>query len=125
MNGARETKSSNMCYLWFEREVKPRLRDRAFLVRCADDFVIGFRDHRDAQRVMEVIPKRFGKFGLTIHPTKSRLVPFRPSCPWANDDRGEPPDPPETFDLLGFNWVARLYRDPFGVSMEYGLREPF
>jgi hypothetical protein len=51
---------------------------------------------------MEVIPKRFGKFGLTIHPTKSRLVPFRPSCPWANDDRGEPPEPPGTFDLLGF-----------------------
>jgi hypothetical protein len=64
--------------------------------------VIGLRDHRDAQRVMEVIPKRFGKFGLTIHPTKSRLVPFRPSCPWANGDRGEPPDAPGSFDLLGF-----------------------
>lgn len=88
--------------LWFEREVKPRLQDRAFLIRYADDFVIGFRDHRDAQRVMEVIPKRFAKFGLTIHPTKSRLVPFRPSCPWANDERGAPPDPPGTFDLLGF-----------------------
>ena len=51
---------------------------------------------------MEVVPKRFGKYGLTIHPTKSRLIPFRPSCPWANDDRGEPSDPPGTFDLLGF-----------------------
>jgi len=88
--------------LWFVRDVKPRLRDRAFLVRYADDFVIGFRDDRDAQRVMEVIPKRFGKYGLTIHPTKSRLVPFRPSSPWANDDRGEPAETPGTFDLLGF-----------------------
>jgi hypothetical protein len=64
--------------------------------------VIGFRDGRDAQRVLEVLPKRLGKYGLTIHPTKSRLVAFRPSCPWANDDRGEPTEPAGTFDLLGF-----------------------
>jgi RNA-directed DNA polymerase len=104
--------------LWFEHEVKPRLRDRAFLIRFADDFVIGFRDDRDARRVMEVIPKRFGKYGLTIHPTKSRLVPFRPSSPWANDDRGEPAERVGTFDLLGFThywarsrngyWVVKL-----------------
>lgn len=47
--------------LWFEQEVKPRLAGHAFLIRYADGFVIGFRDPRDAQRVMEVIPKRFGK----------------------------------------------------------------
>jgi hypothetical protein len=104
--------------LWFEQVVKPRLRDRAFLIRFADDFVIGFRDGRDARRVMEVIPKRFGKYGLTIHPTKSRLVPFRPSSPWANDDRGEPAERAGTFDLLGFThywarsrkgyWVVKL-----------------
>ena len=97
--------------LWFEQDVKPRLHDRAFLVRYADDFVIGFRDASDAQRVMEVIPKRFGKYGLTIHPTKSRLVPFRPSSPWANDDRGEPAEPAGTFDLLGFtHYWARSQR---------------
>jgi RNA-directed DNA polymerase len=45
--------------LWFERDVKPRLRQRAFLVRYADDFVIGLRDQGDAQRVLEVLPKRF------------------------------------------------------------------
>ena len=104
--------------LWFEHDVKPRMRDRAFLIRFADDFVIGFRDARDARRVMEVVPKRFGKYGLTIHPTKSRLVPFRPSSPWANDDRDEPDEPAGTFDLLGFThywarsrngyWVVKL-----------------
>ena len=36
--------------------------------------MIGFRDERDAQRVMEVIPQRFGKYGLTVHPTKTKLV---------------------------------------------------
>ena len=74
---------------WFEQEVKPRLQDRAFLIRYADDFVIGFRDHRDAQRVMEVLPKRFGKYGLTVHPTKTKLVPFRPPPAMARD-RSEP-----------------------------------
>ncbi len=103
--------------LWFEQEVKPRLRGRAFLIRYADDFVIGFRDTSDAQRVMEVVPKRFGKYGLTVHPTKTKLVPFRPpSSMTAVTD--EPRDRPETFDLLGFThywdrsrrgyWVVKL-----------------
>jgi RNA-directed DNA polymerase len=104
--------------LWFEQDVKPRLRSHAFLIRFADDFVIGFRDGRDARRVMEVIPKRFGKYGLTIHPTKSRLVPFRRPSLWAKGDRGGPDKPAGTFDLLGFthywgrsrkgHWVIKL-----------------
>ena len=64
--------------LWFEPDVKPCLQGNAFLIRYADDFVIGFRNHRDAERVMEVIPKRFGKYGLTVHPTKTKLVRFHP-----------------------------------------------
>ena len=51
--------------------------------------------------VMEVLPKRFGKYGLTIHPTKTRLVPFCPPTPWATGYRGEPRERPGTFDLLG------------------------
>jgi group II intron reverse transcriptase/maturase len=87
--------------MWFEEEVKPRLQHRAFLIRFADDFVIGFRDLRDAQRVMEVVPKRFGKYGLTVHPTKTKLVPFqRPSLVVKNRD--DTRDRPGTFDLLGF-----------------------
>ena len=66
--------------VWFEQEVKPRLKGRAFLVRYADDFVMGFACEEDARRVLDVLPKRFGKYGLTIHPDKTRLVPFgRPS----------------------------------------------
>ena len=87
--------------LWFEQEVQPRLRCRAFLIRFADDFVVGFRDHHDAQRVMEVLPKRFGKYGLTIHPDKTRLVPFRPpSNSGGNED--QPIERPGSFDFLGF-----------------------
>ena len=62
---------------WFAQEVQPRLKGRAYVVRYADDFVIGFTEDEDAQRVMDVLPKRFGKYGLTIHPDKTRLVPFR------------------------------------------------
>jgi RNA-directed DNA polymerase len=103
--------------VWFEQEVKPRLQGRAFLVRYADDFVIGFACERDARRVLEVLPKRFGKYGLTIHPDKTRLLPFeRP------DKRSFPPGsgkapPPESFDFLGLthfwsrslkgNWVVK------------------
>jgi hypothetical protein len=87
---------------WFERDVRPRLKGLGFLIRFADDFVMGFTHEEDARRVMEVLPKRFEKYGLTIHPEKTRLVPFeRPS------DRprrsATPPSPPAaSFDLLGF-----------------------
>ena len=61
--------------LWFEREVKPRLRGEAHLVRYADDFVITFERQDDAERVMAVLGKRMGRFGLTLHPDKTRLLP--------------------------------------------------
>jgi RNA-directed DNA polymerase len=82
---------------WWVKEVLPRLRGRAFLIRYADDFVVVFNDHSDALRVQEVLPERFARFGLTLHPTKTRLVPFRMN---AGDDRREPP--PGSFDFLGF-----------------------
>lgn len=79
---------------WFETQVKPRMQGRCFLVRYADDFVIGFEIEADARKVMEVLPKRFARFGLTIHPDKTRLIPFaRPRD--QDDDSG-------TFDFLGF-----------------------
>ncbi|MCB0195501.1 MAG: hypothetical protein KDJ65_26365 [Anaerolineae bacterium] len=50
-------------------EVKTRLKGRSFLVRFADDFIIGCELENDAQRVMTALPKRFGRYGLTIHPS--------------------------------------------------------
>jgi RNA-directed DNA polymerase len=61
---------------WFVRDVQPRLSGRALLVRYADDFVLLFTQKKDAERVLDVLPKRFGKYGLTLHPNKTRLVPF-------------------------------------------------
>jgi hypothetical protein len=86
---------------WFAGEVQPRLKGRAFLIRYADDFVIGFTLEEDARRVMAVLPQRFGKYGLTVHPDKTQLVPFRPQRRAACE--GQPPDDgPGTFTLLGF-----------------------
>ena len=99
---------------WFEREVQPRLKGESFLVRYADDFVMGFACEKDARRVLAVLPKRFAKYGLTIHPDKTRLVPFeRPSRAPTRPDE-ERREPPGTFDLLGFThfWSWSLKGQP-------------
>jgi len=102
---------------WFEQEVRPRLKGQSFLIRYADDFVMGFSHEEDARRVLAVLPKRFAKYGLTIHPDKTRLVPFeRPDHGPKQTDTNRR-EPPGTFDLLGFthfwsrslrgNWVVK------------------
>lgn len=83
---------------WVEKEVKPRLKGQAFLIRFADDFVMGFSNEEDARRVMDVLPKRFGKYGLTLHPEKTRLLQFTPP-----PREGGGKASPESFDFLGFN----------------------
>jgi group II intron reverse transcriptase/maturase len=102
---------------WFDQEVKPRLHGRAWMVRYADDFVMGFTHESDAQRVKDVLPKRFGRFGLTIHPTKTRLIPFQRPHPGSRGKGTSPSGRPGTFDFLGFthywgrsrrgNWVVK------------------
>jgi hypothetical protein len=81
---------------WFEQEVKPRMKGRCFLLRFADDFVIGCEREDDARRILVVLPKRFARFQLTIHPQKTRLVRFQPP---RQEDAGERGD--GTFDFLG------------------------
>ena len=91
--------------VWFEDVVKPRLRGRAFLVRYADDAVLVFALEEDARRVLGVLPKRLGKYGLSLHPEKTRLVLFRPPCkPLGRTE------PPGTFTFLGFthHWSRSL-----------------
>jgi len=80
---------------WFLKTVKPRLKGKAFLVRYADDAVIGCERQEDAERIMKVLPLRFTKYGLTIHPEKTRLVDF--SKPEATSYKGS-----GSFTFLGF-----------------------
>jgi group II intron reverse transcriptase/maturase len=63
---------------WFETEVTPRLKGESTLVRFADDAIMAFDNIVDAKRVLAVLGKRLARFGLTLHPDKTRLVDFRP-----------------------------------------------
>jgi RNA-directed DNA polymerase len=83
---------------WFARDVKPRLRGRAFMIRYADDIVLVFGSEPDARRVMDVLPKRLGRYGLTLHPTKTRLLSFAPR---RQRDQQRPTES-RVFDFLGF-----------------------
>lgn len=100
--------------LWFESEVKPRMRGKAILLRYVDDFVIGFERQDDAERVMEVLPKRMGRFGLTLHPDKTRLLDFRRPPRSQRSGKG-----PSTFDFLGF---TLYWRRTMGGRWEMGCK---
>jgi group II intron reverse transcriptase/maturase len=94
--------------VWFAREVKPKLRGQARLIRYADDFVILLANEADAHRVHGALPARFASYGLTLHPGKTKLLAFRP--PTAARQSA-------SFDFLGFthfwsrslrgNWVVK------------------
>jgi RNA-directed DNA polymerase len=91
---------------WFHDAVKPRLEGDAFLIRYADDFVLVFAVEEDARRVLDVMPKRFGKFGLTLHPAKTRLIEFATmSQDGSEASTHDDTDPPRSFNLLGFTHV--------------------
>jgi len=96
---------------WFEQKVKPRLRGQASLVRYADDFVIGFETKEDAQRVMDALGERLLHFGLTLHPDKTRLLPFRRPPKSQEGGKGR-----ATFDFLGFTFYwARTRKGRWGM----------
>jgi RNA-directed DNA polymerase len=85
--------------LWFEKVVKPRLKGEAYYVRYADDFLIMFQYEEDAVRVMNVLPKRLGKFSLEVAVEKTRVLPF-----------GRWKGTKEKFDFLGFTFYNTLTR---------------
>lgn len=111
--------------VWFEQEVRPRLRGAAHLVRFADDFVMLFELEHDARRVMDVLPKRFDKYRLRLHPEKTRLIEFKPPS-GVEPPSGFEPRNGKSFDFLGFrhfwaksrkgNWVVMKKTMPSRLS---------
>ena len=87
---------------WFERDVRPRLKGRAILVRYADDLVMAFENFLDAKRVLAVLGKRLARYGLTLHPDKTRFIDFRFNRPKGTS---HPAADGTTFDFLGFTHV--------------------
>jgi RNA-directed DNA polymerase len=86
---------------WFETVARPRLKGRYQLVRYADDAVMAFGDHLSGKRMLAVLGKRLERFGLTLHPTKTRFVDFRFKRPQGR----HPATTATTFDFLGFTHV--------------------
>src|SRR5256885_6577065 len=105
---------------WFEREVRPRMQGRCFLIRFADDFVIGCELEADARKIMAVLPKRFARYGLTIHPTKTALIAFRKP---AGHSGATPRN--GTFDFLGFTHYWAISRRGFWVIKRRTARKRF
>jgi len=100
---------------WFEHDVKPRLKGTAYEIRFADDAVLCFQYREDAEKVMEVLPKRFAKYGLTLHPEKTRLVEFGRFAEERAKRQGKKP---ATFDFLGFTHIcARSRKGKFTVKV--------
>jgi group II intron reverse transcriptase/maturase len=95
---------------WYEYTVKPRLKGRSFLVRYGDDFVLGCELEADARRIMAVLPKRFARFGLTIHPQKTALVAFGKPAARAEGTQGK-----STFEFLGFTHYWARSRQGYWV----------
>jgi group II intron reverse transcriptase/maturase len=93
---------------WFETEVKPRLRGEAREIRFADDFILCFQYREDAERVLDVLEKRFRKYGLTLHPDKTRLMEFGGKALAKSERPGGAK--PATFDFLGFTHICKRSR---------------
>jgi len=111
---------------WIERDVKPRLRGKVFEIRYADDAVLCFQYREDAEKVLQVLPKRFARYGLTLHPEKTRLVAFGREALARASRTGTKTD---TFDFLGLTHkCARSRRGKFTVhvkTMRKRLRRSF
>jgi len=95
---------------WFVKDVLPRMQGHCFLSRFADDFIIGCERDADARRIMDVLPKRFTRFRLTIHPEKTALIAFK-RPPSHNRSAGGT----GTFDFLGFTHYWAKTRQGYWV----------
>ncbi len=94
---------------WFAKEVKPRMKGRCFIIRYADDFILGFEVESDVKRLMEVLPKRFNRYGLSLHPEKTKVIPFKK--PFSKEGgKG-----PGVFDFLGFTFYWSRSRKGYWV----------
>ena len=87
--------------LWFQRRWRARaVEGETIIVRYADDFVVGFQHRRDAKRFVNDLKERLGRFDLSVHPDKTRLIEYGRFAQANRRVRGQ--GRPETFDFLGF-----------------------
>jgi len=90
--------------LWIQQWRKTHADGEVIAVRYADDFVVGFQGDRDAPQFLNDLRERLAKFGLELHPEKTRLIEFGRTAARARKARGE--GKPETFTFLGFTHIC-------------------
>ena len=90
--------------LWVKAWRKKVARGEVIVVRYADDGVLGFERREDAERFLEQLRERLRKFGLELHPEKTRLIEFGRYATERRERRGE--GKPETFNFLGFTHIC-------------------
>src|SRR5437016_7736514 len=95
--------------LWAQRWRKTQASGDVIVVRYADDFIVGFQHRAEAERFLADLRERFTKFGLELHPEKTRLLEFGPFA--AENRRGAGQGKPETFDFLGFTHICGKKRN--------------
>lgn len=117
---------------WFAMEVQPRLSGRSFMIRYADDCALVFETKKDVERVKEVLAKRLAKYGLKLHPVKTRQVNFeKPTDEVRDDDDDDQRPRPGTFDMLGFThswgpsrrgaWIVKQTTSSKSLSLSLGF----
>lgn len=101
---------------WFEEIVKPKMKGEIKLYRYADDLIATFQNKEDAERFMQVLPKRFEKFGLQLHPEKTHLIEFGREA-WRKSQRTE--TKPATFNFLGLtHYCGTTQKGKFMVKVK-------
>jgi RNA-directed DNA polymerase len=95
--------------LWAEWWRRRHARGDVIIVRWADDFIVGFEQQDDARRFLADLRERLVKFGLELHPDKTRLIEFGRFAAQNRQARGL--GKPETFDFLGFTHICATMRD--------------
>ncbi len=94
--------------LWVQQWRGRHARGDVIVVRYADDFVMGFQYREEAERFLRELTERMGKFGLRLHPDKTRLIEFGRFAAANRKQRGQ--GKPETFDFLGFTHICTTTR---------------
>ena len=95
--------------LWVQQWRKTQATGDVIVVRYADDFIVGFQHRAEAEKFLTALRERFAKFGLELHPDKTRLIEFGPWAALNRRKRGL--GKPETFDFLGFTHIGAKKRD--------------
>jgi RNA-directed DNA polymerase len=94
--------------LWVKWWRRHHARGEVIIVRFADDFIVGFQYEQDARRFLAGLRVRLAKFGLELHPDKTRLIEFGRYAAENRAAKGQ--GKPETFDFLGFTHICGVTR---------------